>query len=211
MAQKKIIIIGAGLAGLSAGCYAQMNSYQSQIFEHHTVPGGVAACWKREGYFIDGGIHFLMGYKPESSTYRLYQELGAVQNIHIVEMTTYFRYIDEEFLRTVEITNDLDRLAEDLKSFSPDDAKAIDELISGAQALRKTGMSTMGMDSPPPELLGTFGRLKQMWEMRRFLKYFSGKYAQAASDYAKTFKDPWLRKLIENLFLKDSSLPQKQS
>lgn len=39
--QKSIIIIGAGLAGLSAGCYAQMNGYHSQIFEMHNLPGGL--------------------------------------------------------------------------------------------------------------------------------------------------------------------------
>ncbi len=42
---KSIIIIGAGLAGLSTGCYSQMNGYLTHIFEHHTTPGGVAACW----------------------------------------------------------------------------------------------------------------------------------------------------------------------
>jgi len=41
--EKSLIITGAGLAGLSTGCYAQMNGYQSHIFEHRTVPGGVAA------------------------------------------------------------------------------------------------------------------------------------------------------------------------
>jgi len=49
MVEKSIIIIGAGLAGLSAGCYAQMNGYHSHIFEHHSKPGGVAAAWKRQG------------------------------------------------------------------------------------------------------------------------------------------------------------------
>jgi len=29
MAEKTIIIIGAGIAGLSAGCYGQMNGYQT--------------------------------------------------------------------------------------------------------------------------------------------------------------------------------------
>ncbi|MGD8736147.1 MAG: NAD(P)-binding protein, partial [Anaerolineae bacterium] len=38
-----VIVIGAGLAGLSAGCFAQMNGYRSRIFEHHSRPGGVAA------------------------------------------------------------------------------------------------------------------------------------------------------------------------
>ena len=37
---KKVIIIGGGLAGLSAGCYAAMNGFETQIFEHHSVPGG---------------------------------------------------------------------------------------------------------------------------------------------------------------------------
>jgi thioredoxin reductase len=32
MKNQSIIIIGAGFAGLSAGIYAQMNGYQSQIF-----------------------------------------------------------------------------------------------------------------------------------------------------------------------------------
>jgi phytoene dehydrogenase-like protein len=65
MADKSVIIIGAGLA---AGCYAQMSSIRSGIFEHHSVPGGVAAAWKRGDYLIDGGIHFLMGYKPGPAT-----------------------------------------------------------------------------------------------------------------------------------------------
>ena len=33
MEEKSIIIIGAGIAGLSAGCYGQMNGYRTQIFE----------------------------------------------------------------------------------------------------------------------------------------------------------------------------------
>ena len=37
MTEKSLIIIGAGLAGLSTGCYAQMNGYQSYIFEHYAA------------------------------------------------------------------------------------------------------------------------------------------------------------------------------
>ena len=37
MTEKSLIIIGAGLAGLSTGCYAQMNGYQSHIFEHYAA------------------------------------------------------------------------------------------------------------------------------------------------------------------------------
>jgi phytoene dehydrogenase-like protein len=36
-----IIIIGAGISGLAAGCYGQMNGYKTEIFELHNLPGGV--------------------------------------------------------------------------------------------------------------------------------------------------------------------------
>jgi phytoene dehydrogenase-like protein len=43
MAQKSIIIIGAGVAGLCTGIYAQMNGYRTHIYEKHNIPGGEAA------------------------------------------------------------------------------------------------------------------------------------------------------------------------
>ena len=39
--EKSIIIIGAGLAGLSAGCYGQMNGYRTSIFEMHDKSRGM--------------------------------------------------------------------------------------------------------------------------------------------------------------------------
>ncbi len=47
MTEETILIIGAGIAGLSAGCYAQMNGYRSQIFELHYLPGGLCTSWRR--------------------------------------------------------------------------------------------------------------------------------------------------------------------
>lgn len=38
MSDKTIIIVGAGIAGLSAGCYAQMNGYRSRIYEMPFLP-----------------------------------------------------------------------------------------------------------------------------------------------------------------------------
>ena len=39
---KSIIIIGGGLTGLSAGCYGQMNGYQTSIFEMADKAGASA-------------------------------------------------------------------------------------------------------------------------------------------------------------------------
>ena len=201
---EKIIIVGAGLAGLSTGYYAQMNGYRSHIVEHHAQPGGVAAAWKRQGYLIDGGIHFLMGHKPGQPIYDLYRELGTAQANHVLDMTTYARFLDEASGYSLDITTDLDRLASDLKTLSPADARIVDELIAGARAMQGSdALFEIGM-SKPPELMGLFDQLKQSWDMRRFLKYFTGKYAQPVADYAQAVHSPLLRQILENMFLPEA-------
>ncbi|OGF55070.1 MAG: hypothetical protein A2Z21_04585 [Candidatus Fraserbacteria bacterium RBG_16_55_9] len=201
MTEKSVIIIGAGLAGLSAGCYAQMNGYQSQIFEHHSKPGGVAAAWERQGYLIDGGIHFLMGHRPGQPLYDLYRELGIVQVNRFLDITTYSRFMDEASGLRVDVTADLDRLASDLKILSPADARLVDELISGARVMQRSGvLFDVGMGKPP-ELMNPLDQLRQLWSMRRVFKYFSGKHARPMAEYAQAVHSPLLRQILENLFL----------
>ena len=48
MNEKKILIIGAGIAGLCVGSYLQMNGYNTEIFELHQIPGGLCTAWKRK-------------------------------------------------------------------------------------------------------------------------------------------------------------------
>ena len=63
MSERSIVIVGAGIAGLSAGCYARMNGYKTIILEMHNIPGGLCAAWKRKGYTFDISMHMLVGSK----------------------------------------------------------------------------------------------------------------------------------------------------
>jgi len=56
MSEGTVAIVGAGLGGLSAGCYGQMSGFRTHIFEMHTLPGGVCATWRRKGYTFDGSV-----------------------------------------------------------------------------------------------------------------------------------------------------------
>ncbi len=201
--QKSIVIIGAGLAGLSAGCYAQTNGFKSQIFEHHTVPGGVAAAWKRQGYLIDGGIHFIMGHKPGTALYEIYKELGASDPSLYVDMASYGRFIQETEGIDLLVGMDLAQLAEDLKSLAPKDASIIDEVIQGARSMRGHDLSTVGM-SQPPELTSPLSQFRELWQMRTVMKYFSGRYSRKICDFVKDVKTPWLRDFFCSLFLPES-------
>ncbi|MEW6352374.1 MAG: NAD(P)/FAD-dependent oxidoreductase [Thermodesulfobacteriota bacterium] len=202
MAGKRVLIIGAGLAGLAAGQYARMNGYEARIFEHHTKPGGVVTCWKRGEYFIDGGIHWLMGYKPGSSFHTLYSELGILPEVSCLELTSYGRFVHEESGLSVEVTSDLDRLEQDLKSISPQDGRLVEELVSGGRAFARHGSTGMGLELPD-ELKGVVRKIQEFWGLRGVLKYFGGRFGRSAAQYAGEFRDPMLRFVVENLFLPD--------
>ena len=202
MSEKQVIIIGAGLAGLATGCYAQMNGYQSRIFEYHIHPGGVAAAWRRGEYLFDGGIHFVMGHRPGTGLHDLYRQLGIVPAVGFKDLKTYGRFVDEASGHTVTVTRDLDRLARDLKALSPADAVIVDEVIAGARAFQGGDMSEMGM-SKPPELTSPVDQLRDLWAMRRLFKYVIGKYGQPVATYTQAVQARWLRDCIEGLFLPD--------
>ncbi len=199
----QVIIIGAGLSGLSAGCYAQMNGYHSHIFEHHSQPGGVAAVWRRDVYLIDGGIHFVMSHKPGTALHEVYRQLGIIPANRFVDMTSYGRFIHESSGQNIVLTQDLDQIAAALKSLSPADSQMVDELIAGARAMQAQDMSTVGF-SKPPELTTRLDQVKEMWTLRRLAKYFVGKYGQTVAEFVQEVGDPVLRSCIENLFLPEA-------
>lgn len=76
----KILIIGGGVAGLSAGIYARMAGHEATIVEKHVIPGGNLTGWSREGYHIDNCIHWLTGTNPASELHKIWLQLGALGN-----------------------------------------------------------------------------------------------------------------------------------
>lgn len=50
---KRVIVVGAGIGGLSAGIHLQLQGYQVTIFEANSHPGGRANCIKEQGFAFD--------------------------------------------------------------------------------------------------------------------------------------------------------------
>ncbi|MBN2814686.1 MAG: NAD(P)/FAD-dependent oxidoreductase, partial [Bacteroidales bacterium] len=55
----KVSIIGAGISGMSLGCYLQMNGYDTVIYEKNALPGGLCMSWKKGAFTFDGCLHWL--------------------------------------------------------------------------------------------------------------------------------------------------------
>ncbi|MDD4478593.1 MAG: NAD(P)/FAD-dependent oxidoreductase [Mesotoga sp.] len=139
---KRIAIVGAGIAGLSAGCYAQMNGFETEIFELHNNPGGLCTSWKRKDYTIDGCIHHLPGASSSSKLYTMWKELGAIEDGRILFDSILRRTIDSGG-NELNLYTDLVRLKEHLMEISPADREAIDQYLKAAQKFTKFELLAM--------------------------------------------------------------------
>ena len=196
MAQKSVIIIGAGVAGLSAGCYARANDYDATIFEHHSLPGGLCTSWKRGEFTIDGCVHWLMGSRPGSELYQIWDELGVIRNRQFVYPEEYFRLEDKDG-RVLVFHNNLDKLQRHLKELSPRDSELIDSLVDGARACCKFDLQAL----KAPEVQTAFDKLKGNLKLLPIMRTF-GRWKDASiGDVADRFQDPLLREAIRFVFL----------
>jgi len=188
--RKSIIIIGAGISGLSAGCYAQMNGYQTQIFEMHDKPGGVCTSWKRKGYTFDGCIHWLSGSALGTTMHTIWEELGAIQSREIIYHEVLKQVIDGD--NNLFVYTDINRFQNHLKQLSPADARLIDEF---ARAVRRFIRFDPPFDKPF-EWMGIRDYIKMLPYLRDYRRYRK----ISVLEFSKKFKDPFLRKVFPVIF-----------
>ncbi|NHI84340.1 MAG: NAD(P)/FAD-dependent oxidoreductase, partial [Candidatus Thorarchaeota archaeon] len=92
-------------------------------------------------------------------------------------------------------------------SLSPEDEKEIRDFIKEVDWMKNSPLLTdLGMSTAPPELKGRFSSLREMWEMRSFMKYFTGKFSKKAATYAKRFHSPILQSVLTYSFSPDSPI-----
>ena len=77
---KKVVIIGAGVSGLTAGIFLKKNGYDCEIIEKNREAGGNLTGWNRNGYHIDNCIHWLTGTRKGNKLYSLWKEVGALDD-----------------------------------------------------------------------------------------------------------------------------------
>jgi len=202
MTEKSIVIIGGGIAGLCAGCYARMNGYETTIFEMHTLPGGVCTAWKRNGYTIDSCIHWLVGSAPGVGYHKLWKEVGAVQGFEMLDLDEFTR-VEGPDGKALILYSDVGRLEKHLLELAPEDARAI-------RALTKAIRKFRGFDFPvekAPELY-TFGdKLRMVFGMLPSGGTFMRWRKVSVSDFAKRLNTPFLRETFTNIAAEGEEFP----
>lgn len=192
---RTMIIIGAGIAGLSMGVYAQLNGYNSHIYELHTQPGGLMTAWKRKGYTIDGCIHWLSYSSNEYEYCRYWEEIGLIQGREIFNPEIFNR-VEGPNGEVLNLYCNTDRLEQHLLEISPEDHKLIHDMCNAIRTFAKwnpgietslsdTMKSIIPMASVMPTLI-KWGKLT--------MKEFGGR-----------FKNPFLRETFSTIWMPEIS------
>ena len=195
-AQPTLLIIGAGIAGLSAGIFAQKHGFQSNIFEMHDLPGGLCTAWERKGYTFDGCIHYLFGSGVGQPFYDLWQDLGVIQERPFIHHDEYMRLTDGE--RTLIVYADPDRLESHLLSHSPQDARPIRALCRGVRDFARFDMAAMyalPKSQTGPQEWAALGR-----KMLPYVPALASWASLSCLEFGSRFKDPFLRRAIPQMF-----------
>ena len=89
---KHVIIIGAGLGGLTAANLLAKKGLKVTLFESHSTPGGYTAGFYREGFYFESGTCSL---EASPSVFKVMREIGVLEKIDFVKLPT--RWVSDVF------------------------------------------------------------------------------------------------------------------
>lgn len=130
----EILIIGGGVAGLSAGIYARLSGHKVTLCEKHTKTGGNLTGWQRGEYHIDNCIHWLTGTNPVTDNYKMWTELGALGDVEIYQSDSLYTY-DGDGMR-LTLYKSLDKTEKEMLLLSPKDRREILSLTAAVRAVQ---------------------------------------------------------------------------
>jgi len=77
----KIVVIGSGMSGLTAGAYLARAGHNVTVFEQFAAPGGVTATVRQDGFGWDIGPLLLEGFAPGDKGRLILEELDVSKQV----------------------------------------------------------------------------------------------------------------------------------
>jgi all-trans-retinol 13,14-reductase len=109
-----VIIIGAGLGGLTAGAKLAKEGKKVLLVEQHSQPGGCATTFKRGDFSLEVGLHEMDGPSPRDMKTRIFNDLDVFNNIGFIKVPEFYRFVNSRYSVTIphEPGLAMDRLSE---------------------------------------------------------------------------------------------------
>lgn len=198
----QVNIIGAGISGLTTGCYLQRNGFDTQIFEKHAIPGGLCTSWQIGEYTFDGCVHWILGTGPGSSFHKIWKEVidmdalpfhNHEERIRLEVKENFNKYGNKSF----SFFTNLDRLEAYMIDLAPEDERPIRWFVNIARTLQKYELPPV--DPPQP-------MWQKMWSGIKKIKYlnllalFLRLKNETNHTFAARLKNPFLSEVFRVLY-----------
>ena len=198
---KTIVIVGAGVSGLTAGIYAEQHGFHAILLEKNPSVGGMCTGWYRDGFYIDGCVHWLTGTKEGTMLNEMWHNLDAIKDqkdILYLDSWGTFEYGGEK----VTLWCDLDRAEKEWKELSPIDSKRIHKFFNMVRDFKKVELPV----DLPVSLIPLNRKLKLGFQILPIWPSFLATMRIKRIDFANKFKSPVLRFALNHAQSGDGNL-----
>lgn len=154
--KKKVVIIGGGVAGLSAGIYAAMNGFETEIVEMNTIAGGQCTAWDRKNYRFDYCLHWLVG-TSRGAFHDIWKETNVLNDFTEVIDHEIHSHIIDQGGKDFFIYANIDRWETYLLESAPEDSVPIRKMCAD---MRKSAL--LEPMTLPPELRNPLEYIKMI-------------------------------------------------
>lgn len=129
---KSVIVVGAGLGGLSTALRLSYKGYQVTMIEKQSLPGGRLHVLKKDGFTFDVGPSFFsMSYEFKE----LFDSIGEPIPFELNELNPLYTVNMAGSDRVFQIYKDLDRLALEFKGIEDDFEVKVRGYLKGAKEI----------------------------------------------------------------------------
>jgi prolycopene isomerase len=190
-----VVVIGAGMGGLSAAAHLASAGLKVVVLEQHHKVGGCTSSFSRGGFNFDVALHEMAGGGPGSDLGRLLAACGVAPKIDLIRIPDLYRSI----LPGVDFTMpaDMDAAVRALSARWPDERRGIARFHGLMKKLRADAVEISGMYRKG--LAGQLGMLLAA-PLREptLLRYLTSPLQPVLDDH---FHDPALKAVISQLWV----------
>ncbi len=86
----KIVIIGDGLGGLTAGALLSKKGFEVVLLEQHSIIGGCATVFKRKHFTFEVSLHEMDGVFSNPFLSKAFEYLNVYKNVEFVKIPNFF-------------------------------------------------------------------------------------------------------------------------
>jgi len=138
-----VIVIGAGLGGLTAGAKLAREGMKVLVIEQHSRPGGCATTFRRGEYTLEVGLHEMDGPGNRDIKNRIFSELEVTGHVEFLPVPEFYRFIRGDL--AVTVPHNPGQAAARLTELFPDDKEGIDSYF---ELLLNPGKRNAGVSDP---------------------------------------------------------------